>query len=143
MRQLKITKQITNRTPTVEKYFSEVERQPLITQEQEIELARRIKAGDKEAEDILNLKVSEREEQIASMQRQILVLKRKSEQGSQQLQGEVLELELEEMLRSKFPFDTIEPVAKGEFGGDVVQRVISPTGLTCGAILCNSSTDIA
>ena len=53
MRQLKITKQITNRTPTVEKYFSEVERQPLITQEQEIELARRIKAGDKEAEDIL------------------------------------------------------------------------------------------
>jgi hypothetical protein len=92
----------------------------------------------KEAEDILNLKVSEREEQIASMQRQILVLKRKSEQGSQQLQGEVLELELEEMLRSKFPFDTIEPVAKGEFGGDVVQRVISPTGLTCGAILWES-----
>lgn len=92
----------------------------------------------KEAEDILNLKVSEREEQIASMQRQILVLKRKSEQGSQQLQGEVLELELEEMLRSKFPFDTIEPVAKGEFGGDVVQRVVSPTGLTCGAILWES-----
>jgi hypothetical protein len=92
----------------------------------------------KEAEDILNLKVSEREEQIASMQRQILVLKRKSEQGSQQLQGEVLELELEEMLRSKFPFDIIEPVAKGEFGGDVVQRVISPTGLTCGAILWES-----
>ena len=92
----------------------------------------------KEAEDILNLKVSEREEQIASMQRQILVLKRKSEQGSQQLQGEVLELELEEMLRSKFPFDTIEPVAKGEFGGDVVQRVVSSTGLTCGAILWES-----
>ena len=92
----------------------------------------------KEAEDILNLKVSEREEQIASMQRQILVLKRKSEQGSQQLQGEVLELELEEMLRSKFPFDTIEPVAKGEFGGDVVQSVVSPTGLTCGAILWES-----
>ena len=92
----------------------------------------------KEAEDILNLKVSEREEQIASMQRQILVLKRKSEQGSQQLQGEVLELELEEMLRSKFPFDTIEPVAKGEFGGDVVHSVVSPTGLTCGAILWES-----
>ena len=91
-----------------------------------------------EAEDVLSLKVSEREEQIASMQRQILVLKRKSEQGSQQLQGEVLELELEEMLRSKFPFDTIEPVAKGEFGGDVVQRVVSPMGISCGSILWES-----
>lgn len=96
------------------------------------------KKAKKEAEDSLNLKVSEKEEQIASMNRQIEVLKRKSEQGSQQLQGEVLELELENMLRSKFPFDTIEPVAKGEFGGDVVQRVVSPTGLACGSILWES-----
>lgn len=50
MRQLKITKQITNRTPSVERYFSEVEKQEMITQEQEIELAKRIKQGDKEAE---------------------------------------------------------------------------------------------
>ncbi|MBX3630767.1 MAG: DUF2130 domain-containing protein [Nitrosomonas sp.] len=92
----------------------------------------------REAEDNLKLKVSEKEEQIASMQRQIEELKRKSEQGSQQLQGEVLELELEKLLRSKFPFDIIEPVAKGEFGGDVVQRVVSPMGLTCGSILWES-----
>ncbi|MBL1292654.1 MAG: DUF2130 domain-containing protein [Thiotrichales bacterium] len=92
----------------------------------------------KEAEDGLKLKVSEKEEQISSMQRQIEILKRKAEQGSQQLQGEVMELELEEMLRTKFPFDTIEPVAKGEFGGDVVQRVVSPLGLSCGAILWES-----
>lgn len=92
----------------------------------------------KEAEDGLKLKVSEKEEQIASMQRQIEDLKRKAEQGSQQLQGEVMELELEDTLRSKFPFDTIEPIAKGEFGGDVLQRVVSPTGLLCGAILWES-----
>jgi hypothetical protein len=92
----------------------------------------------KEVEDELKLKVSEKEEQIASMQRRIEDLKRKAEQGSQQLQGEVMELELENTLRTKFPFDSIEPVAKGEFGGDVVQRVVSPSGLACGSILWES-----
>lgn len=92
----------------------------------------------KDAEEALKLKVSEKEEQIASMQRQIDELKRKAEQGSQQLQGEVLELALEEMLRTKFPFDSIEPVGKGEFGGDVLQRVVSATGQACGSILWES-----
>ncbi len=90
-----------------------------------------------EAEDGLRLKVSEKEEQIASMQRQIEELRRKAEQGSQQLQGEVLELELEIMLRSKFPLDGIEPVAKGELGGDVLHRVMGSMG-QCGAILWES-----
>ena len=70
----------------------------------------------------------EKEQTIASMQRQIEELKRKAEQGSQQLQGEVQELELESLLAAKFPFDTIEPVPKGEFGGDVLQRVLRPAG---------------
>ncbi|MGO9236595.1 MAG: DUF2130 domain-containing protein [Methylocella sp.] len=91
-----------------------------------------------EAEGVLKLKVLEKEEQIASMQRQIKELKRRAEQGSQQLQGEVLELELESLLRAKFPRDTIEPVAKGEFGGDVLQSVIGPLGQHCGSILWES-----
>ena len=97
----------------------------------------RLKARQ-EAEDGLKLKVSEKEQQIASMQRQIEDLKRKAEQGSQQMQGEVLELELEALLRSRFPLDGIEPVAKGEFGGDVLQRVVSPAGSSSGAILWES-----
>jgi hypothetical protein len=92
----------------------------------------------KDAEESLKLKVSEKEEQISSMQRQIEDLKRKAEQGSQQLQGEVLELALEETLRTEFPFDGIEPVGKGEFGGDVLQRVVGPTGQACGSILWES-----
>ena len=88
-----------------------------------------------EAEEGLKLKVAEKEQQIASMQRQIDELKRKAEEGSQQLQGEVLELELEAILRARFPLDAIEPVNKGEFGGDVLQRVIGPASLACGAIL--------
>ncbi len=91
-----------------------------------------------EAEEALKLKVTEKEETISSMQRQIEELKRKAEQGSQQLQGEALELDLETTLQAKFPMDTIEPVGKGEFGGDVVQRVCSPLGHQCGAILWES-----
>jgi hypothetical protein len=88
-----------------------------------------------EAEDSLKLKVTEKEEQIAGMQRQIEDLKRRAEQGSQQLQGEALEVELESVLRAKFPTDTVEPVTKGEFGGDVIHRVIGAAGQVCGSIL--------
>jgi len=91
-----------------------------------------------EAEEQLKQKVSEKELQIASMQQTIADLKRKAEQGSQQLQGEVLELELESLLRGRFPHDRIDPVPKGEFGGDVLHRVISPVGQMCGTILWES-----
>ena len=79
-----------------------------------------------EAEESLRLKVAEKETTIAAMQRQIEDLKRRAEQGSQQLQGEVQELELESHVRAAFPMDTIEPVPKGEHGGDVIQRVTGP-----------------
>lgn len=92
----------------------------------------------KEAEEELKLKVSEKEQTIASMQKQIEELKRRAEQGSQQLQGEVQELELETLLRTKFPFDNVEPVPKGEFGGDALQKVHSPLGQFCGTILWES-----
>ena len=92
----------------------------------------------KEAEDEQKLKVMEKEHTILAMQKQIEDLKRRAEQGSQQLQGEVQEMDLENLLRAKFPFDSIEPVAKGEFGGDVLQKVISQTGQPSGAILWES-----
>ena len=92
----------------------------------------------KEGEEGLKLKVMEKEQTIAAMQRQIEDLKRRAEQGSQQLQGEVQELELESVLRVKFPRDTIEPVPKGEFGGDVLHRVLGPSGQLCGTILWES-----
>ena len=94
--------------------------------------------AQKETEDQLKLKVMEKEQIITSMQKQIEDLKRRSEQGSQQLQGEVLELALEDLLRTKFPRDTIDPVPKGEHGGDVIQRVVGPLGQTCGTILWES-----
>lgn len=89
----------------------------------------------KEAEDEQKLKVMEKEQTITAMQKQIEDLKRRAEQGSQQLQGEVQELELENLLRTKFPFDAIEPVPKGEFGGDVLHRVVGAGGQSGGTIL--------
>jgi hypothetical protein len=91
-----------------------------------------------EAEDAFKSKVGEKEAQLAGMQRQIEELRRKAEQGSQQLQGEALEIELESLLRSRFPRDLIEPVAKGEFGGDVVHGVLAANGQRCGTILWES-----
>jgi hypothetical protein len=92
----------------------------------------------KEAEEELKLKVMEKDQTITAMQKQIEDLKRRAEQGSQQLQGEVQELELEALLGAKFPRDTIQPVPKGEFGGDVLQRVIGPLNQVCGTILWES-----
>lgn len=89
----------------------------------------------KEAENSLTLKLSEKEQTIISMQKQIEELRRKAEQGSQQLQGEVQELELEAILRSKFPLDAIEPVPKGEFGGDILHRIFGTNGQLIGTIL--------
>jgi hypothetical protein len=62
-------------------------------------------------------------------------LRRKLEQGSQQTQGEVLELELESLIRSAFPIDQVDPVPKGVTGADVVQRVVNRSGHCCGTIL--------
>jgi hypothetical protein len=60
---------------------------------------------------------------------------RRIEQGSQQMQGEVLEIAIEEGLRRAFPLDSIEEVKKGQRGGDVLQHVVTRTGQAAGIIL--------
>ena len=62
-------------------------------------------------------------------------LRRKLEQGSQQTQGEVLELELENRLRTTFPLDRFEEVPKGVRGADLIHRVANPLGHPCGTIV--------
>lgn len=109
----------------------------------ELELSRQIDAErqkiiqktSKEFEETHRLKDAEKDKQLDDMKRQIDELKRKAEQGSQQMQGEVLELELEESLKEEFPFDVIEPVAKGVKGGDIIQTVKTQSGRICGKIL--------
>lgn len=73
--------------------------------------------------------------QRADMVKQMDELRRKADQGSQQTQGEVVELEIEALLKEAFPHDSIDPVAKGVKGGDIVQVVQTRTGVRCGAIV--------
>jgi hypothetical protein len=91
-----------------------------------------------EATEEARLKLAEKDETMQAMQRQIEELRRRAEQGSQQLQGEAQELELESTLSALFPFDKIEPVGKGEFGGDIMQQVYTQQGVLCGSILWES-----
>ncbi len=81
------------------------------------------------------LRVREKEKLISDLQQQILLLQQKAEQGSQQLQGEVLELEIEAVLRQAFPHDQIDPVNHGARGADLLQTVRTAQGQLCGTII--------
>ena len=74
------------------------------------------------------------------MRLEIQDLKHKAEQGSQKLQGDVQELELEKALRERFPRDQIEQIKNGARGADVLQKVMSDSGQLCGTILWESKT---
>ncbi|MEO0677488.1 MAG: DUF2130 domain-containing protein [Pseudomonadota bacterium] len=83
------------------------------------QLAESQQARDEERD----LALKAKDEQMETLKRQIELLKQKSEKGSQQLQGEALEVALEERLALAFPFDQITPVGKGVRGADCLQSV--------------------
>ena len=77
----------------------------------------------------------EKDKRISDLMKSLEEAKRKAEQGSQQSQGEVMEMDLEAVLRERFPFDVIEPVPKGVRGADIIQRVANRGGQSCGMIV--------
>jgi len=89
----------------------------------------------REFEENHRLKDLEKDKQLTGMRQQIEELKRKAEQGSQKLQGEILELELEQLLRDEFCFDEFESIASGIKGADILQTVKTQAGRVCGKIL--------
>lgn len=84
------------------------------------------------------LKDLEKDKKIADLEKLAKELERKSQQGSQQLQGEVQELDLRDNLAKQFPEDEIEDVGKGVHGADIRQIVKSKLGTVCGVILWES-----
>lgn len=88
-----------------------------------------------EAEQRLGLQLSDKDRTIRELATKLEEASRKAQQGSQQAQGETLELVLEEQLRRHFPFDELQPVPKGEFGGDTLHVVRDHAGRECGRIL--------
>lgn len=101
--------------------------------QQELETVRH--QAQSQAEEKMGLQVRDKDEAIQGLRRQIDELRRKAEQGSQQAQGEVLEVQAEQQLRTRFPMDDIQPVAKGQFGGDLLHTVRDAAGQPCGTIL--------
>ena len=82
--------------------------------------------------------MKELEKQLEDQKKLADEMRRKAEQGSMQLQGEVQELALEELLRSSFPFDLVEEVGKGVKGADCIQIVRNSLGQECGKIIFES-----
>lgn len=108
----------------------------------ELQLQRRLdeektRLQQKTAEEF-RLKEAEYKKKIEDAQKANESLKRKLEQGSQQLQGEVLELEMESLLSAAFPFDSVEEVKKGQRGADVLHTVHTRNGTPCGKIVWES-----
>jgi len=110
--------------------------------EAELELNKRLaeeklklsKALDEE----IALKLKAKDEQIEQMKRDIDSAKRKSEQGSMQVQGESLETIIESWLATQFPFDSVEEVKKGAFGADCIQTIHTRELQNCGVICYES-----
>lgn len=89
----------------------------------------------KELEDNSRLKLAEKEKQIDQMRKTIEELKRKSDQGSMQIQGDALETDLKNLLSQNFPTDKIYDVPTGITGADLIQEVNQRSGLRSGMIL--------
>lgn len=109
----------------------------------DLELQRKLDEGRKEVEEKMskqfseesNLKLKEKQKQIDDLRKSLEEAKRKSEQGSMETQGEVLELDLEQTLHNQFPHDIITPVPKGIKGADVIQEVRDGSLSECGKII--------
>jgi hypothetical protein len=89
-------------------------------------------------EDSNELRIKELQKMLEDQKTLTEEMKRKQEQGSMQLQGEVQELAIEEWLATQFPLDTIEEIKKGARGGDCIQIVNTRSDQNCGKIYYES-----
>lgn len=122
------------RAMKIERDQEKIEYEKKLVLEQE-----KIRTTEKKRSDEENhLKILEKEKQLSDALKVNEELKRKLEQGSQQNQGEVLELELEQIIKQEFPLDEIREVPKGVRGADVIQVVRNQLGRECGIIIWES-----
>jgi len=84
------------------------------------------------------LKIKEKDEQIAQISRKLEETQQQAQQGSMQLQGESQEVIIEEWLKEHFRLDTIEEVPKGVYGADCIQTVNTIEAQNCGVICYES-----
>ncbi len=117
------------------------EREQKLEREQErieLMLKKRVQEEAEKTRAEERLRQAELQKKLDDQTRLINEMKRKADQGSMQLQGEVQELALEDYLASTFPRDVVEEIAKGKRGGDCLHVVRDPFGQVCGKILYES-----
>ncbi len=139
----KRNREMTDKLLELNKTLREMQR---AGEDRELEMQKRLlsaqerikEESQKRADEEFRLKLAEMQKKLDDARTANDDLRRKLEQGSQQTQGEVQELILEDLLKGEFPQDTINPVAKGVRGGDVLQTVFDKTGRECGRILWES-----
>lgn len=131
-----LREQLTELTKELREARNAKENAELIAQKKMAEEESRIRAEvQKTADEKQRLNLAAKEKTITDLQKALDDAQRKAAQGSQQLQGEVLELDLEQALENAFRDDTIDPVAKGINGADISHIVRSQSGIECGVIL--------
>jgi hypothetical protein len=101
----------------------------------EVELEKMRTSFQAKADEENRLKLAEKEKLISDLQEKLKDAQRRAEQGSQQAQGEILELDFEQQLRRAFPLDRVNEIAKGVRGADVAHEVVGRMGRSCGVIL--------
>jgi hypothetical protein len=101
----------------------------------DVERSKIADAARQQATDAERLKLQDKEHIIKDLQDQITALKNRAEQGSMQIQGETLELSLQDQLGKHFLQDEIVEIKKGERGADILQRVRTNPAIDCGSIL--------
>ncbi len=115
-----------------EEMMLSVEKQ-MLEKQKEIEDKARLK--ERESFELEKLKLLK---QIDDNKKLAEEMKRKAEQGSMQLQGEVQELAIEDLLSKAYPFDKIQEVSKGVRGADSIQIVVNTMQQECGSIVYES-----
>lgn len=92
-------------------------------------------AARRDADEAARLRLAEKDMTLQSLQVKIAELQQKIEQGSQQTQGEVLEVDVEAQLRARYPRDEFAEVGKGVKGADITHRVLAQSGVACGTVI--------
>lgn len=135
-RNRELSEQLLELSKTIRELKDQNERRDL---ENEKKLSEAIEKNKEEAQKIASekakLKELELEKKLSDTQKALEDAQRKSRQGSQQLQGEVMELDLENQLRAVFVFDEFSPIPKGIEGADLWQKVKNRHGQSAGSIL--------
>jgi len=126
MEMIKLKDKVVNQRKEIELELLQKKQIELNILEQEIR---------KREEERNRMLLAERDKKLEDQKRLIEEMQRKAEQGSMQMQGEVLELALEAILKEAFPFDVIEEVGKGVRGADVIHTVRNRQMVDCGRII--------